>query len=122
MPPSCKSLDKTFGDQLFSEWNLTRIDQVDEAKKLALPSGQSHVRTCSLQSNGCLRLLHDGAGPQPRYFKLHPRSDVVKLFRFSGRPSYVKALRGPFPHIPLMPTGGSVLPMWCDWFKAGVLG
>lgn len=34
-------------------------------------------------------------------------SDVVKIFPASlGGPAYLKALRGPFPAVPLMPTGG----------------
>jgi 2-dehydro-3-deoxyphosphogluconate aldolase/(4S)-4-hydroxy-2-oxoglutarate aldolase len=34
-------------------------------------------------------------------------ADVVKIFPASvGGPSYIKGLRGPLPHIPMMPTGG----------------
>ncbi len=34
-------------------------------------------------------------------------ADVVKIFPASvGGPAYIKALRGPLPHIPMMPTGG----------------
>jgi len=34
-------------------------------------------------------------------------ADVVKIFPASvGGPAYLKALKGPLPHIPLMPTGG----------------
>jgi len=48
-------------------------------------------------------------------------SDVVKLFPGSAvGPDYVKALRGPFPHIPLMPTGGVDEHNVGDWFRAGV--
>jgi 2-dehydro-3-deoxyphosphogluconate aldolase / (4S)-4-hydroxy-2-oxoglutarate aldolase len=47
-------------------------------------------------------------------------SDVVKLFPGSiGGPSYLKALRGPFPDIPLMPTGGVSENNLKDWFAAG---
>jgi 2-dehydro-3-deoxyphosphogluconate aldolase/(4S)-4-hydroxy-2-oxoglutarate aldolase len=34
---------------------------------------------------------------------------------------YVKALKGPLPHIPLMPTGGVSLDNLPDWFAAGVV-
>jgi 2-dehydro-3-deoxyphosphogluconate aldolase/(4S)-4-hydroxy-2-oxoglutarate aldolase len=34
---------------------------------------------------------------------------------------YVKALKGPLPHIPLMPTGGVSLDNLHDWFAAGVV-
>ncbi len=48
--------------------------------------------------------------------------DVVKLFPGSlTGPSYVKALHGPFPHIPLMPTGGVSASNVDAWFAAGVI-
>jgi len=48
-------------------------------------------------------------------------SDVVKVFPGSAvGPSYIKALKGPFPSIPLMPTGGVSLANVADWFAAGV--
>lgn len=33
-------------------------------------------------------------------------ADIVKVFPASVGPAYIKDLRGPLPHIPLMPTGG----------------
>ncbi|MCB0161951.1 MAG: 2-dehydro-3-deoxyphosphogluconate aldolase, partial [Caldilineaceae bacterium] len=48
--------------------------------------------------------------------------DVVKLFPGSlGGPAYLKALRGPFPHIPFMPTGGVSLDNIAAWFDAGAV-
>ena len=49
-------------------------------------------------------------------------ADVVKLFPGSlGGPGYLKALRGPFPDIPIMPTGGVSIDNVADWFAAGAL-
>lgn len=49
-------------------------------------------------------------------------SDVVKIFPGSlTGPSYIKALRGPMPHIPYMPTGGVSSSNVADWFAAGVV-
>ncbi len=49
-------------------------------------------------------------------------TDVVKIFPGSlGGPAYVKALKGPFPYIPMMPTGGVSSSNVGDWFKAGVV-
>ena len=46
--------------------------------------------------------------------------DVVKIFPASlGGPSYLGALRGPFPDAPLMPTGGVKPGNLADWFAAG---
>ena len=49
-------------------------------------------------------------------------SDVVKLFPGSlGGPEYMKALKGPFPNIPMMPTGGVDIDNIADWFAAGAV-
>jgi 2-dehydro-3-deoxyphosphogluconate aldolase/(4S)-4-hydroxy-2-oxoglutarate aldolase len=49
-------------------------------------------------------------------------SDVVKIFPGSlTGPSYIKALRGPLPHIPYMPTGGVSAENVAEWFAAGVV-
>ncbi len=49
-------------------------------------------------------------------------TDVVKIFPGSlGGPAYVKALKGPFPYIPMMPTGGVSSANVADWFAAGVV-
>lgn len=46
--------------------------------------------------------------------------DVVKIFPASlGGPSYLGALRGPFPDAPLMPTGGVSPDNLAAWFAAG---
>ena len=46
--------------------------------------------------------------------------DVVKVFPGSlGGPDYFKAIKGPFPQIPLMPTGGVSLENIPDWFAVG---
>lgn len=49
-------------------------------------------------------------------------SDVVKVFPGSlAGPAYIKALKGPFPYIPLMPTGGVSVDNVGEWFAAGVV-
>jgi 2-dehydro-3-deoxyphosphogluconate aldolase/(4S)-4-hydroxy-2-oxoglutarate aldolase len=48
--------------------------------------------------------------------------DVVKIFPGSlGGPAYIKALKGPFPYIPMMPTGGVSAGNAAEWFAAGVV-
>lgn len=48
--------------------------------------------------------------------------DVVKLFPGSlGGPAYLKALRGPFPHLTFMPTGGVSPATLGDWLAAGAV-
>ena len=49
-------------------------------------------------------------------------ADVVKIFPGSlGGPAYVKALKGPFPYIPMMPTGGVSANNVAEWFATGVV-
>ncbi|HSY32667.1 MAG TPA: bifunctional 4-hydroxy-2-oxoglutarate aldolase/2-dehydro-3-deoxy-phosphogluconate aldolase [Verrucomicrobiae bacterium] len=47
--------------------------------------------------------------------------DFVKIFPCSnlGGPSYIKALKGPLPHVPLVPTGGVDLETASDYIRAG---
>src|SRR5919197_1953505 len=48
-------------------------------------------------------------------------ADVVKVFPCGnvGGPKYIKALRGPFPQIEMIPTGGVNLETAADFLKAG---
>lgn len=47
--------------------------------------------------------------------------DFVKIFPCSnmGGPSYIKALKAPLPHVPLVPTGGVNLDTAADYIRAG---
>ena len=48
--------------------------------------------------------------------------DVMKVFPGSlGGPNYLAALRGPFPNVPLMPTGGVSPENLAEWFAAGAI-
>ncbi|MEL7240331.1 MAG: bifunctional 4-hydroxy-2-oxoglutarate aldolase/2-dehydro-3-deoxy-phosphogluconate aldolase [Planctomycetota bacterium] len=49
-------------------------------------------------------------------------ADVVKIFPAARMgPSYLKDLRGPFPDIPLMPTGGVSVANVHEWIDAGAV-
>lgn len=49
-------------------------------------------------------------------------SDIVKVFPGAlVGPSYIRNIHGPFPYIPLMPTGGVNISNVADWFAAGVV-
>ena len=49
-------------------------------------------------------------------------ADVVKIFPAARLgPSYLKDLAGPFPHIPLMPTGGVSVDNLHEWILAGAV-
>ncbi|HET9418130.1 MAG TPA: bifunctional 4-hydroxy-2-oxoglutarate aldolase/2-dehydro-3-deoxy-phosphogluconate aldolase [Chthoniobacterales bacterium] len=49
-------------------------------------------------------------------------ADIVKIFpavRFG--PEYLRAVRGPLPHIPIMPTSGVEACNVAEWFRAGAV-
>ena len=48
-------------------------------------------------------------------------ADFVKVFPCGnlGGPAYIKALRGPFPQVPLIPTGGVTIATAADYLRAG---
>jgi 2-dehydro-3-deoxyphosphogluconate aldolase/(4S)-4-hydroxy-2-oxoglutarate aldolase len=48
-------------------------------------------------------------------------ADFVKVFPCGnlGGPNYIRALRGPFPQVPLVPTGGVNLETAADYIRAG---
>jgi 2-dehydro-3-deoxyphosphogluconate aldolase/(4S)-4-hydroxy-2-oxoglutarate aldolase len=48
-------------------------------------------------------------------------ADFVKIFPCGavGGPKYIRALRGPFPQIPFVPTGGVNLETAADFIRAG---
>lgn len=49
-------------------------------------------------------------------------ADAVKIFPAQlGGPEYLKALHGPLPHIPLVPTGGVTLDNMAQFFEAGAM-
>jgi 2-dehydro-3-deoxyphosphogluconate aldolase/(4S)-4-hydroxy-2-oxoglutarate aldolase len=48
-------------------------------------------------------------------------SDLIKIFPCGtvGGARYIKALKGPFPHVPMVPTGGVNLDTAADFILAG---
>jgi 2-dehydro-3-deoxyphosphogluconate aldolase/(4S)-4-hydroxy-2-oxoglutarate aldolase len=46
-------------------------------------------------------------------------ADIIKIFPASSGAAFIKDLRGPLPHIPLMPTGGVRLDNIKGYFDAG---
>jgi 2-dehydro-3-deoxyphosphogluconate aldolase/(4S)-4-hydroxy-2-oxoglutarate aldolase len=48
-------------------------------------------------------------------------ADFIKVFPCGslGGPKYLQALRGPFPHVPFVPTGGVNLETAADYIRAG---
>jgi 2-dehydro-3-deoxyphosphogluconate aldolase / (4S)-4-hydroxy-2-oxoglutarate aldolase len=122
-----KALEKTFGNQIIlGMGTLTRVNQVEEAKNAGatfLVSPMCEPSLCKEMAASGLACMMGAVTPTEVFQAFTLGSDVVKLFPGSLLgPSYVKALKGPFPQIPLMPTGGVSASNVGEWFKAGVFG
>jgi 2-dehydro-3-deoxyphosphogluconate aldolase / (4S)-4-hydroxy-2-oxoglutarate aldolase len=115
-----------FGDQIvLGMGTLTQPTQV----KSALAAGASFLVSpvCepalvkAMTSSGAATMI-GALTPTEVFYAYENGSDVVKVFPGSlTGPTYIKALHGPFPHIPMMPTGGVSAENVAEWFAAGVI-
>ncbi len=120
-----RALDRSFGDQiLLGMGTLTDLAQAAEAldagaRYLVSPITDDALGRAMVATG--LPVMIGALTPTEVFRAYQMGSDVVKLFPGSAvGPDYVKALRGPFPHIPFMPTGGVDENNLGAWFKAGV--
>lgn len=121
-----RTLDEKFGEKiLLGMGTLTRLEQVNEAKA----AGARFIVSPHLEINLAEAMVASGLGvmigaltPSEVVQAFNMGSDVVKVFPGSlGGPGYMKALRGPFPDIPMMPTGGVNPDNLVAWFQAGAI-
>lgn len=122
-----RQLDVTFGEKIvLGMGTLTRPEQVEEAlgagaKFLVSPMGEPVL--CKAMVESGVPTMIGALTPTEIFAAYQMGSDVVKLFPGSlTGPAYVKALKGPFPYIPIMPTGGVSAANVGEWFAAGVFG
>jgi len=122
-----KKLDEKFGEKiLLGMGTLTETRQVAEAKgagaRFLVSPHLDESLAQAMTSTGLLVMI--GALTPTEVMRAHQLgSDIVKLFPGSlGGPAYLKALRGPFPHIPMMPTGGVSQDNIAEWLAAGAVG
>ena len=120
-------LDAKFGDQIvLGMGTLTDPAQVTEAREagarfLVSPICDPQLGRAMLASQ--LAVMIGALSPSEVFQAYRLGSDVVKIFPGSlGGPAYLKALRGPFPFIPMMPTGGVSTANLGEWFAAGAFG
>jgi 2-dehydro-3-deoxyphosphogluconate aldolase/(4S)-4-hydroxy-2-oxoglutarate aldolase len=120
------TLSQQFGERiLLGMGTLTRPEQSISARKaganfLVSPVCEPDL-VRSMVASGLLTMA--GALTPTEVLQAHRLgADVVKVFPGSlGGPSYIKALKGPFPDIPMMPTGGVSSSNVAEWFAVGVV-
>ncbi|MGW8250936.1 MAG: bifunctional 4-hydroxy-2-oxoglutarate aldolase/2-dehydro-3-deoxy-phosphogluconate aldolase [Anaerolineales bacterium] len=121
-----RSLANKFGDSiLLGMGTVTEPDQVERAKAagaryLVSPVCDPDLVRAMVASGlpvmaGCLT-------PTEIFQTYRLGADVIKIFPGSlAGPSYIKAVHGPLPEIPMMPTGGVSADNVKDWFAAGAI-
>jgi len=124
-PQVVKTLAQHFGDQIIlGMGTLTEIEHAElavnsGAKFLVSPHCEKTLAEAMVDTG--LPVMIGALSPSEVMQAYHFGSDVVKIFPGSlVGPGYVKALRGPYPYIPMMPTGGVNIDNVQDWFAAGV--
>src|SRR5450759_301276 len=121
-----KKLAAKFGDSIvLGMGTLTKPEQAESAKAaganfLVSPICEPEL-VKAMVATGLLTMA-GALTPTEVYRAYSLGTDVVKIFPGSlGGPAYFKALKGPFPYIPMMPTGGVNAGNAADWFAAGVV-
>jgi 2-dehydro-3-deoxyphosphogluconate aldolase/(4S)-4-hydroxy-2-oxoglutarate aldolase len=121
-----QTLSQKFGnDIVLGMGTLTKPEQALSAKQAGANFLVSPICEASLCKGMVASGLLSMAGaltPTEVYHAYSLGVDVVKIFPGSvGGPSYIKALKGPFPYIPMMPTGGVSAGNVAEWFATGVV-
>jgi 2-dehydro-3-deoxyphosphogluconate aldolase/(4S)-4-hydroxy-2-oxoglutarate aldolase len=121
-----QTLAKKFGDSIvLGMGTLTKPEQAQSAKNagahfLVSPICEPNL-VKGMVDSGLLTMA--GALTPTEVFQAYTLGvDVIKIFPGSlGGPAYIKALKGPFPYIPMMPTGGVNAGNVAEWFATGVV-
>jgi len=119
-------LSQTFGSKIvLGMGTLTKPEQANSAKAAGANFIVSPVCEAALVKSMVDSGLLTMAGaftPTEVLQAYHLGADVIKIFPGSlGGPAYIKALKGPFPYIPMMPTGGVSANNVAEWFSTGVV-
>jgi 2-dehydro-3-deoxyphosphogluconate aldolase/(4S)-4-hydroxy-2-oxoglutarate aldolase len=121
-----RTLSAQFGSRiLLGMGTLTKPEQASSASAagagfLVSPICQTELIQAMIGSG--LLTMAGALTPTEIFHAYSLGTDVVKIFPGSlGGPSYMKAIRGPFPNIPMMPTGGVNDSNLAEWFSAGAI-
>jgi 2-dehydro-3-deoxyphosphogluconate aldolase/(4S)-4-hydroxy-2-oxoglutarate aldolase len=120
------ALDRQFGDEIMlGMGTLTQPAQAAEAQVAGarfLVSPHTEPLLAQAMVATGLPVMMGALTPSEVVQASSLDADVIKIFPGSlAGPGYLKALRGPFPGIKMMPTGGVSLNNVADWFAAGAV-
>jgi len=124
-PSVIATLAERYGDRILlgAGTVLTERQALDAAEAGAaflVSPGTSPTVAAAMTSTGLTCLL-GALTPSEVMAAVEAGADAVKLFPASlGGPSYLGSLRGPFPEVPFVPTGGVDATNLGQWRRAGV--
>lgn len=119
-----QELSEEYGDRiLLGAGTVTTHGHVEKAlssgARFLVSPGCDHDLLPAMQESG-LAVMPGVLTPSEVISALRFGAEVVKLFPGSlGGPGYLKALRGPFPEVAFLPTGGVSEDNVREWFGAG---
>ena len=121
-----RELDRKYGDRLLlGMGTLTEVNQIQEAQSAGarfIVSPMCEAGLVQAMVSSGLACMPGAFTPTEVFRAYQMGADVIKIFPGSlAGPAYIKALKGPFPYIPMMPTGGVSSANVADWFAAGVV-
>lgn len=123
-PQVIRDLDEEYGDDiLLGAGTVITREQVEQAAEagatfLVSPGCDPELLPAMLGTG--LLVLPGVLTPSEIMLARRLGAQAMKLFPgSSGGTSYLRALRGPFPGVPFVPTGGVSLENIVDWFAAG---
>jgi 2-dehydro-3-deoxyphosphogluconate aldolase/(4S)-4-hydroxy-2-oxoglutarate aldolase len=96
-------------------------EAADAGARFLVSPGTRRALTEAMRATGLL-VLTGALTPSEVMAAVEYGADVVKIFPASlGGPSFLRSLRGPFPDVPLMPTGGVTADNLGEWIRAGAV-
>jgi 2-dehydro-3-deoxyphosphogluconate aldolase/(4S)-4-hydroxy-2-oxoglutarate aldolase len=120
---SIEQLSETMGDKM--EIGAGTVLDVETAKS-AIDAGAKFIISPSTDPAVIKITKQRGAVSIPGAYTpteivnaFHFGGDIIKLFPSSSNVNYIKEIRAPLPHIPLMPTGGINKGNMLDYLNAG---
>jgi 2-dehydro-3-deoxyphosphogluconate aldolase / (4S)-4-hydroxy-2-oxoglutarate aldolase len=128
VPGALKALEKVadqFGDQIVLGAGTVLDPETARACMLAgaqfFVTPSLKVATIEMVKRYSKVILPGALTPTEILTAWEAGADAVKVFPAGnmGGPKYIKALKGPFPHIEMVPTGGVNLETTVDFLKAG---
>lgn len=125
-PAVIRELAARYGERIYlGAGTVTRPEQAEEAREAGavfLVSPGTRPELIRAMKETRLAVMTGALTPSEIMAAQEYGADVVKIFPASlGGPAFLRALRGPFPDLALMPTGGVTPQNIHEWFAAGAI-